>query len=175
MKIQELLINIKNKSFKLNGLELGIKKYLPIKEKQMIAQLIINECTENIDGVIKLDSIKQYMSYVKYMIQFHTNLDYTDNDYDILCSTGYMDSNLLTAIMSCFGSDAEECSRILNLMLDDYMRENSIEHSIGRFLHELQNTINNFSTSLSGLDASSLLPQNFDVEKFNQILNKYMK
>lgn len=174
MKINELLMNIKNKTFKLQS-GLQIKTYLPMKEKKAVAQLIINESTDEVDGVIKLDSIQQYLSYVKYMILLHTNLEYSDEDYDTLCYTEYMDSNLLNAIMSHFGPDAEECSRILNLMLDDYMRENSIEYTVGRFLNGLGETINNFATSLSSFDANSILPKDFDVEKFNQMLNKYVK
>lgn len=158
MKISQLLMNIKLKTFNMER-ELRVKKYLPIKEKQMLAQLIINECTENVNGVIKLDSMKQYLSYVKYMIKFHTNLEYTEDDYDTLCSTEYMESNLLNVIMSCFGSDAEECSRILNLMLDDYMRENSIECSIGRFLSGLSNTIDGLSESFGDVDIKEMLKQ----------------
>jgi hypothetical protein len=174
MKINELLMNIRNKSFKLKtGLQ--IKTYLPIKEKQALAQLIINECTEEVDGVIQLDSMQQYLSYVKYMILLHTNLEYSDEDYDKLCSTEYMETSLLNAIMSHFGPDAEECSRILNLMLDDYMRQNSIECAIGRFLNGLNNTANNLATSLSNFDASSIIPKDFDIENFNQMLNKYVK
>ena len=175
MKINELLMNIKNKSFKLNGLELGVKKYLPIQEKQMIAQLIINECTEEVNGVIKLDSIKQYLSYVKYMIKFHTNLEYADDDYDTLCATEYMETNLLNAIISCFGTDAEECSRILNLMLDDYMRDNSIECSVGRFLSDLSENINSLSAAFSTIDINSILPKDIDTERFNQFLKQYIK
>lgn len=174
MKINELLMNIRNKDFKLKT-GLKIKTYLPIKEKQAIAQLIINECTDEVNGVIELDSIQQYLSYVKYMILLHTNLDYSDEDYDKLCSTEYNETSLLNAIMSNFGPDAEECSRILNLMLDDYMRQNSIECAVGRFLNGLNNTVNNLTASLNNFDVNSILPKDFDVETFNQMLNKYVQ
>lgn len=174
MKMNELLMNIKNKTFKLDS-GLQVKKYLPFKEKKNIAILIINECTNEVNGVIELDSMQQYLSYVKYMILMHTNLEYTDEDYDKLCSTEYMETNLLNAIMSCFGPDAEECSRVLNLMLDDYMRQNSIESAVGRFLNGLNNTIDNLAASLSDFDVSSIIPKDFDVESFNQVLKKYVK
>ena len=173
MKVNELLMNIRNKDFKLKtGLQ--VKKYLPIKEKQAIAQLVINECTEEVNGVIKLNSLQQYLSYVKYMILMHTNLDYSDEDYDKLCSTEYMETNLLNAILSNFGPDAEECSRILNLMLDDYMRENSIEYTVGKFLSNLNNTINALTTTFSAMDINSILPQDIDVESFNNFLKNYI-
>ena len=174
MKINELLANIRNKSFKLDS-GLQVKKYLPMKEKQNIAILIINECTNEVNDVIELDSMQQYLSYVKYMILMHTNLEYADEDYDKLCSAEYMETNLLNAIMSCFAPDAEECSRILNLMLDDYMRQNSIECALGRFLNGLNITINNLAASLSDFDVSSIIPKDFDTESFNQVLKKYVK
>lgn len=174
MKIAELLANIRNKSFKLDS-GLQVKKYLPMKEKKNIAILIINECTNEVNGIVELDSLQQYLSYVKYMILMHTNLEYSDEDYDKLCSTEYMETNLLNAIMECFGADAQECSRILNLMLDDYMRQNSIECAVGRFLNGLNSTINNLATSLSDFDVSSIIPKDFDTESFNQVLKKYVK
>lgn len=174
MKINELLVNIKNKNFNIEK-ELQIKTYLSMLEKKDIAKQIIDECTTNEYGAIRLDSVQQYLSYVKHMILKHTNLEYTDDDYDILCQTAYLDSTLLNEIMSCFGADAEECSRILNLMLDDYMRENSIESSIGKFLNGLNYTIDNFAASLSNFNVDSILPEDMDVEKFNTFLNKYMK
>jgi hypothetical protein len=174
MRVNELLMNIRNKSFKLQtGLQ--IKQYLPIREKQAIAHLIINECTDEVNGVIELDSMQQYLSYVKHMILMHTNLDYSDEDYDKLCSTEYMETNLLNAIMSCFGPDAEECSRILNLMLDDYMRRNSIEHMVGKFLNSLNNAVDNLAASLSNFDISSVVPKDLDIERFNQMLKQYVK
>ena len=140
MKIAELLMNIKNKEFKLErGLE--VKKYLPIETKKTIAQAIIYDCSSTEQGVIKIDSVERYMSYVRYMITTHTNLDYTDENYDALCSTTCGDTTLLNAIMDCFEADAKECMRILNLMTDDIVRENSIEFSVGKLLYNINNSL----------------------------------
>lgn len=174
MKAQELLENIKNGNFDI-ATALEVKTYLPIKQKQMIAQLIINECTEQVNGVIKLDSMKQYLSYVKYMIKFYTNLEYTDDDYDALCGTEYGETTLVDAIMSCYLADAKECSRILNLMLDDYMRENSIEVSIGKFMNSLTNTVNGISEKIGNFDMSQIIPEGIDIDKFNGFLEQYVK
>ena len=76
MTVNELLMNIKNKEFSLErGLQ--VKKYLPMEVKKTIAQGIIYDCTNEADGVIKVDSVQRYLSYVKYMITMHTNLEYT--------------------------------------------------------------------------------------------------
>lgn len=112
MKVNELLMNIKNKDFKLErGLQ--VKTYLPIEVKKAVAQGIIYDCTSEENGVVKVDSVQRYMSYVRYMITSHTDLEYTDDNYDALCSTMYEDTTLLNAIMDCFDSDAKECLRIL--------------------------------------------------------------
>jgi hypothetical protein len=44
-------------------------------------------------------------------------------------------------------------------MLDDYMRENSIECSIGRFLSGLSNTIDGLSESFGDVDIKEMLKQ----------------
>ena len=174
MKINELLTNIKNKEFNLErGLQ--VKKYLPMEVKKTIAKGIIYDCTEVEDGVIKVDSVQRYLSYVKYMITMHTNLEYTDDDYDKLCSTEYGETTLLNAVVQCFDTDAKECSRILNFMMDDYLQESSMEFSIARFLNNLNNTINNLSDKISNTFADVTIPEDLDMEKLSGFLNNYIK
>lgn len=178
MKVKELLLNIKNKEFNLER-ELQVKKYLPIEVKKTIAQGIIYDCTNEEDGVIKVDSVQRYMSYVRYMITTHTNLEYTDEDYDVLCSTEYGDTTLLNEIIDCFGADAKECSRILNLMMDDYMQEMSIEFTIAKFLHGLNKSIDSLvgqvNEKFNDIDLKSLIPDDVDKEILNKFLNDYIK
>lgn len=174
MTVNELLMNIKNKEFSLErGLQ--VKKYLPMEVKKTIAQGIIYDCTNEADGVIKVDSVQRYLSYVKYMITMHTNLEYTDEDYDKLCSTEYGETTLLNAVVQCFDTDAKECSRILNFMMDDYLQESSIEFSIARFLNNLNNTINNLSDKISNTFADVTIPEDLDVEKLSGFFNNYIK
>lgn len=178
MRIEELLANIKNENFDLEK-ELEIKKYLPMEVKKTIAQGIIYDCTNSDLGAIKIDSVERYMSYVRYMITTHTNLEYTDDDYDALCSTEYAESNLLNAIMFSFGDDAKECSRILDLMMDDYMQEMSIEFNVSKFLHTLNgiigNLAENINSKIDGIDMDSIIPNDIDTQKLGTFLNSYIK
>ena len=64
---------------------------------------------------------------------------------------------------------------ILNTMLDDYMRENSIECSVGRFLNGLGEDINSLIAVLRNVDVSSIVPNGIDTERFNQFLRRYIK
>lgn len=169
MKIEKLLVDINRTNFNMEQ-ELQVKKYLPMETKKAIAQGIMYECTSNESGVTKIDSVQRYMSYVKYMITMHTNLEYTDQNYDVLCSTMYGDKTLLNAIMDCFESDAKECSRILNLMSDDVAYNNSLAVMIGEFLYNLKNTLSVATRQLQDkIDDINL--DGLDVEQLNKFLN----
>ena len=170
MKMNELLMNIHNKEFNLEkGLQ--VKKYLPMETKKTIAQGIIYECVDDEDGAIKVDSVQQYLSYVKYMITMHTNLEYTDADYDKLCSVQYGDTTLLNAIINCFGTDAKECDRILKLMCGDLMQNNSIEASVSRvansFIKSINTVINNLNKKIGDIDMDKV-----DFVKLKEIVDK---
>ena len=178
MKVQELLMNIHNKEFNLEK-SLQVKKYLPIETKKTIAQGILYDCTTEENGSFKIDSVQRYMSYVRYMITTHTNLEYTDENYDALCSTIYNNSTLLNAIMNCFETDATECSRILNLMTDDYMQERSIENAVHQFLYRLNNIIDKFSNVINdkvdSFDLKDLVADGYDSDIVKELLSKYIK
>ena len=174
MKIDNLLMNIHNKDFDLEkGLE--VKKYIPMEAKKTIAQSIIYDCTSEDSGAIKVDSVERYMSYVRHMITTHTNLEYTDADYDKLCATKCGEVNLLNAIMYCFGEDAEECTRILNLMMDDYMQEMTIEFAVARFLNKINGLVGGLADKFSNVDFNSMIPENMDMDTLNMFLQNYIK
>ena len=178
MKLQELLANIHNKNFNLEK-SLQVKKYLPMELKKTIAQAIIYECTNEEDGVIKVDSVARYLSYVRYMITAHTNLEYTDEDYDALCSTEYGETTLLNTVINYFGSDAKECSRILDFVMDDYLRETNLESSVIKLLHKLNYEITDllrlFNKKIEDIDLSSIISEDIDVERLNDFLKTYIK
>ena len=176
MKVQELLLNIRNKEFKLEtGLQ--VKKYLPIELKKTIAQGIIFDCTDDSEGAIKVDSVQRYMSYVRYMITHHTNLQYTDEDYDVLCSTEYGETTLLNAIVATFKADANECQRILDMMMADYVENNNIEIQIAMFLNKLANGLNGVTnlieSKVNDIDLTKVIPEDIDIEKLSDFLKNY--
>lgn len=174
MKINELLMNIHNKEFNLEK-RLEAKKYLPIEVKKTIAQSIIYDCTDDAQGAIKVDSVQRYMSYVRHMIVTHTNLEYTDEHYDMLCSTEYNETTLLNAIMDCFGDDAKECIRILNLMMDDFMQEMTVDFAVAKFLNGLNKAIDGFAKKIGDFDLGSMVPETVDMNKLGNFLQNYIK
>lgn len=178
MKIEKLLMDIRNKEFKLES-GLDVKKYLPIELKKTIAQAIIYDCTSEDGGAIKVDSVERYMSYVRHMITAHTNLEYTDDNYDALCSTEYGDTTLFNAIMNCFEADAKECSRILELMMNDYMQESTLDFNLAKLLHDASKAISKLAVKVSqkidGVDLKSAIPDSIDMNKLGKFLNNYIK
>lgn len=175
MEINELLMSIHRKDFNIEK-ELQVKKYLPIEEKKLIAQGIIYECTNEEDGVVRVDSVQRYLSYVRYMITMHTNLMYTDADYDMLCSTEYQDTTLLNAIVKTFESDANECNRILGLMMNDYLDNNATGNQLmmtaTQLVRGLVNITNALEKKVADIKLDDILPQDFDINKLNDFLNK---
>lgn len=178
MKVQELLMSIHRKDFNLEK-ELQVKKYLPIEEKKLIAQGIIYECTENANGAIKVDSVQQYLSYVKYMILRHTNLEYNAEDYDKLCSTKYGETSLLNAIFDSFPEDAKECSKILNFMMEDLMQENSINFVVAKFLNnlnlKLETVMDTINAKTQELNLDSIIPSDADLGQIKRFLDLNIK
>lgn len=175
MTVQELLMNIKNKDFNLEK-ELEVKEYLPIEVKKTIAQSIIYECTDEESGAFKVDSVQQYIAYIRYMLTTHTNLEYTDDDYDVLCSTEYDNNTLLNAIIGCFEDDAKECTRILKLMTGDYVQSYSIESTLSKFLHQLHGTLENVVSTINkkidDVNLESLVSEN-GMSSFKNFFEKY--
>lgn len=173
MKVQELLVCLKNKDFNL-GTGLQVKKYLPLEVKKTIAQGILYDSVDDSTGYPVINSIERYMSYVRNMISYHTNLEYTDKDYDVLCSTEYNGDNLLNKILELFASDATECSRILDLLTNDYMQKFTIEYSISNLCNNLGNYANELlgtlQFKLTQLKLDDVLPEDFDFNKMEQIL-----
>lgn len=174
MKINELLMSIHNKDFDLEK-RLEVKKYIPMEAKKAIAQSIIYDCTSEESGAIKVDSVERYMSYVRHMITTHTNLEYTNEDYDKLCSTEYGETTLLNTIMDCFGEDAKECTRILNLMMDDYMQEMTIEFAVAKFLSEIGGLADSLAAKLSNVDLKSMIPEDMNTSQLSTFLKNYIK
>ena len=178
MKINEFVANMSHVDFNMEK-ALEVKRYLPIEEKKLIAQGILYECIENVDGVMKIDSVQKYLSYVKYMILKHTNLEYTQEDYDALCSTVYGESNLLGAIFDTFRHDADSCYEILQMMVDDRIRDGSIEASVTKFLAKVGEIVESMSEKLNDkvddFDFSKMIPSDADKNTLYKFLNTYVK
>lgn len=178
MRTSEFIEKITNTTCDIYDV-LEVKPYVPIEVKRAIAQEIVYESTINENGYIKMDSFERYMSYVNHMILAHTNLEYTDDDYDILCCTPYGETSLLNAIMSCFGEDAKECSRILDMITDDTLQESTIECTVAKFINDITNRISDITDVLKskteGVNLKEMIPESIDMDKLGEFLQKQNK
>lgn len=156
---------------------LEVKKYIPFQDKRNIVELIVQQNTKEIDGVIHNDTITQYISFVTAMLVSHTNLELTDNpidDYDMLS-----ENNLLMPIINTFKVDYDECDVLLKMELASKMEDNSINALVGKFLHNILQRLDTVGEILKNkfdnVDVKDVLGANFneeDLAKLNSFIDK---
>lgn len=173
IKITDLINNIDASKNNLAEL-IDVNYYIPIEVKKAIAQEIVYESTFEEYGIPKVDSFERYMSFVRHMVREHTNLDYTDEDYDALCSTAYGDCSLLDAIMSLFGADAKECSRILDMVTGDKMQDAALETVLAKTLNELGGKFEKIGSMLTQ-KADDMMPDGVNMNMLSDFLKNYTK
>ncbi|HHX66638.1 MAG TPA: hypothetical protein GX708_01095 [Gallicola sp.] len=72
----------------LEGCGIETLPYLPIAQKRLICENIVENCIEEIDGMKFADPIKKDIAINISLIRFYTNID---ADLDDLCEYGIMD------------------------------------------------------------------------------------
>ena len=188
MTIQEFIENYKTKKFintkqgvdeKSEYLrkELGIRTYIPFKEKREIAEMIVAQNIKEINGVKKYDSINGYVSFIVASIIAHTSLSFSEDpvaDYDLLAESG-----LLMEIISEFKGSHDEIEIILKMALEMALEDNDMRILIGRFLDQIIGMLSGvssvFEDKLEGFDFKDILGRNFkeeDLAKLSGLLNK---
>lgn len=157
---------------------LEIKTYLPFREKRKIAERVVAQNTEEVNGVMMNDSISQYVSFVVAMLDNYTNLEFSEDsvaDYDLLA-----EAELLPLIINEFKSEYSECEVLLKMALAAEMQHNDINMAVGRFLNGILNRIDiageALMTAMEGVNLNEILGANFkeeDLAKLSSFLNKY--
>lgn len=157
--------------------ELKIKTYIPFKEKREIAEMIVGQNIEVVDGIKRYDSIDGYMSLIVASIASHTNLMFSQDpvsDYDLLAESG-----LLPEILAEFADSHQEIDLLLHMALDMELEDNEINALIGHFLDKisgmLDGVIDSVKDKLEDFDLSELLGTDFkqeDLTKLSGLLNK---
>lgn len=144
MKVKEFVDNFKsrrimNTKINPNAISeyiqnnLDIKKYISFKDKRDIAERIVRENTQLVDGIKKNDTIGQYISFIAAMIESHTNLEFDADlvsNYDLLSESG-----LLLMIVNEFQDDYNECDILLKMALASELEDNNLNVIIGKLLN----------------------------------------
>ena len=180
MKVQTFVENYKSKNFmntrqgadeKVEWIrkELEIKTYIPFREKRQIAEMIVGQYTDEVDGIKKHDSIAAYVGFVTAMIASHTVLKFSDNpvaDYDLLS-----DSGLLPQIVSEFQQDYNECGIILKMALAMELEYNNTNVLIGHFLDGVLKKLDGLSGMLGRINLNEIFKDE-NMVKIVGLLNK---
>lgn len=156
--------------------ELEIKDYIPFREKREIAEMIVAQNVEEVDGIKKYDSISGYVSLVVASISAHTNLEFSTDpvaDYDLLAESG-----LLPQIVAEFQGSHGELDIILKMALEMELEDNQTNALVGRFLNQILGMLDGVSGALKGaiegVNLESLLgdikPE--DLAKLSGLLDK---
>jgi 5-formaminoimidazole-4-carboxamide-1-beta-D-ribofuranosyl 5'-monophosphate synthetase len=160
--------------------KLEIKTYLPFRTKREIAEMVVAQNTEWVDGVKKHDSINAYIGFVVAMIGAHTVLEFSSDpvsDYDLLAESG-----LLPQIIAEFKESYDETDIILKMALAMELEDNNINASVARFLDGILKKLDGVGDVLKGalgnLDLKEILGANFnseDLANLKGFLDRYNK
>ena len=157
--------------------ELEIKTYIPFRLKREIAEIVVSQNTEFVDGIKRHDSVNAYVSFIVASLTAHTNLEFSDDpvaDYDLLAESG-----LLPQIISEFETSHSECDIVLKMVLAMELEDNNINVLIGKFLNGILDKLDivgdALKEKLDGFNIGDILGANFnqeDLAKLSGFLNK---
>lgn len=146
--------------------ELEIKSYIPFREKRKIAEMIVAQNINDVDGVKRYDSIDGYVSLIVASIAAHTNLEWGDDpiaDYDLLAA-----SDVLADILVEFEGSHREIEVLLNMALDMEMEDNEINVMVGHFLNKISGVldvvVDSVKDKLGDFELKDILGANFNDE-----------
>ena len=155
---------------------LEVKTYLPFATKRDIVEMVVDECTEEIDGVWRHDQISQYVSFIVAMLHSHTTLEFSDNpvdDYDKLA-----EAKLLMPIIETFIADYNDCEILLKMETASKLEENNINVLVGKFLNGLSDKLDVVLDNLGNVNITEALGGKFkeeDLAKLSSLLDKFNK
>ena len=160
--------------------ELEIKTYLPFRMKRTLVETVVSQNIEWVDGIKKIDSINEYVSFIVAVLSAHTNLQWSDDpvaDYDLLAESG-----LLPQIINEFQESYSETDILLKMARASELEDNNINAIVARFtdgiLQKLDGVGEVLKDKLGNIDIKDILGGTFKQEDFAKLkgfLDKYNK
>lgn len=148
--------------------QLGVKKYIPFMEKRKIAEMIVEQNIEVIDGLKKYDNISAYISFIMASIIAHTSLECGDDpiaDYDLLAESG-----LLSQIVAEFQESHNEIDILLKMAVAYELEDNQPGALIGRFLDGVLQKLDGASGVLKEIVGNLDLKEMFNEENVAKVV-----
>lgn len=157
--------------------KLEIVEYLPFNKKREVVDMVVAKVVNEEDGVKKVNSIEQFLSFFVSMIVAHTNLTFgekPEEDYDALNQNG-----LIEPIIAMFQKDYSEFEVLLKMAIADELADNNLNIIVGKFLNGVLGKLDGFVDMAKGftenIDLSNLLGTDInkeDMAKLVGLLNK---
>ena len=144
-----------------NNMEIEVLQYLPVEDKYDLIMIALQKAEENgIYNELKLD-----MFFHLNLVYLYTNLSFTEKQkenesklYDCIKSSGLLD-NILNALNE---DEYDELYNMLMVIKTDSMKYKTTAAAI----------LSNFTNSLpKNAEAAAKIVENFDPEKFKQVIN----
>ena len=148
--------------------ELGVKSYIPFNTKREIAEMVVEQNIEVIDGIKKYNSIDAYVGFVMASIVAHTTLECSGDpiaDYDLLAESG-----LLFQIISIFQESHDEIDALRKMALASELEDNNVNVLIGHFLDAILKKVEGLSGTLNGMFGNLDLENIFSEESMAKIV-----
>ena len=172
MKINELLTSMYSSGFNWME-ELEVKHYIPIMSKKMFVMDVISACTDEVDGFVSADRFKMNIYFNMKVLGLYTNLEIANDfdtmveQYDLLCEKGVFNN-----LLSLFADEYSVMCSTLESLLDELLIQNSIDMQVVRIANKISNTIDILLDGLNGVDLSSILPENINVNELINFVNR---
>ena len=148
--------------------EIGVKGYVAFRTKREIAEMIVEQNIEVVDGIKKYDAIGAYIGFVVASIMAHTTLQFSDDpiaDYDLLAESG-----LMPQIVSMFQDSHNEIDILMKMALAAELEDNNTNVLIGHFLDEILKKTEGLSVALNGTFGDLNLKEVFNNENLAKII-----
>lgn len=154
---------------------LEIRTYIPIAEKRVILETIVDRCFTIKDGVLTCDYILKKMMFELAMIKYHTNLEIditSEEDYDEIQKTGID--------FHCeYPMDYSECYLLFDGIEKELRSQYSIEISVAQLSNKLsdgiEDVVNKITQKIENSDMSKFGFDSIELNRFKKLLNKYGK
>ena len=173
MTIKEFLEKIKNTTDLKEVLE--IRTYIPIAEKKVILETILDQCLTVTDGILTCDYIVMEIAFELAMLKYHTNLE-----IDIASEEDYDELQSLKDMIHCeYLTDYRRCQSLFNGMKQELYTQYSIETSIIQLSNKISSDIgglvNIVTQKVESFDMSKFGFEGLELDKLKKMLNKYGK
>lgn len=152
--------------------KLDIVEYLPFQTKREIVEMLVATVVIEEDGIKRVDSVAQFLSFIVAMLASHTTLvfgDKPEEDYDALSKNG-----LLEHIIAMFQRDYNECDALFKAAIADELADNNLSVILNKFLNAVLGKLEGSSAMLKGFaeksDISKILGEDINKEDLIKLI-----